>query len=463
MSLRKSSRIAIRSLLRFRLRTLLTILSLMIGVGTLLAAVAVGTGAEQSIARQVSAAGMNTILVTSGNSSQGLMWNYGEAEAPPDSPLKNPALLLQNTPDTQPGRGPATTLSLEDAYGINGIPGVQQVSASMHESLPVRYGTRTWAPQVRGEQAVLPEIRRAWVFPHGRFFSETEEQTGAAVAVLGSVSADRLFGKRNPVGKTITIASYRLRVIGVVDSGLWMLRPTENDGQFDAVYVPLLTAARILDRDHLDNILVSTSSTGDVEHVRQVIHDELRLRHRLDLDTPSDFTIASESDSAAAKGGRNDVARAIMGNMASLDHVTLTQLGQTLESTGHTMSYLLASIAAVSLVVGGIGIMNIMLLSVTERTKEIGIRRAVGAQSREVMQQFLLESMLLSSSGGALGIALGLLVSAAIAMRLRWSTELSWSVVALSFAVSTVIGVLFGYYPARQAARVEPMTSLRYE
>ncbi|HEY0263636.1 MAG TPA: ABC transporter permease [Granulicella sp.] len=465
MSLRQSSFIALRCLRRNRLQTLLTIASLMIGVGTLLATVAVGIGAQSSITSQVQAAGMNIILIHSGNFRAAREWRNSQIEDQPDNPLKNPAFTMQDDPEMLGGKGAATTLSLDDAAAIRALPKVQAVSAAMHDTMMATAGSATWVPQVRGEQAALIEIRRAWVLRHGRFFTAQEEAQSAPVAVLGSVAADHLFGTRNPVGESIALHGQSFRVIGVIASGSWMVPASQGDGQFDAIYLPAGTAQRLFGRTWLDDITLSTVSTGDVSVIVKEVQRFLRERHHLDKTMAADFTVMSQADQTITKGeaGRGDWARAIMDNAVSLDHVTLAQLGKKLETTGRTMSWLLASIAAVSLVVGGIGIMNIMLLSVTERTHEIGIRRAVGAQSGDVMEQFLIEAVLLSGCGGLLGIALGMVAAAMIAHMAHWATELSWPAIALSFTISTAIGVLFGFYPARQASRVDPMTALRYE
>ena len=198
--------------------------------------------------------------------------------------------------------------------------------------------------------------------------------------------------------------------------------------------------------------------------VAKAITDLLRVRHHIGARTPDDFTVTNQARQALARGGmRPEVARAVVGNVAGLEKVTLEQLGKTLDRASATMTALLASIATVSLVVGGIGIMNIMLLSVIERTREIGIRRAVGARSHDVLLQFLLESVTLSVAGGLLGILIGCLISLLISRSLQWSATISFLSVALSFGVSAAIGIFFGYYPARQASRVAPLTSLRYE
>ena len=479
-----------------------------IGVATVLAMVAVGSGAQRSIASQVRAAGMNVIVVSSGNYRAAQQWtNIGEPEGPvawhPDShaplvrdgvlrdelerprlrlvqdglpgensapsststpEMRNPTLTNKERPENLAGLGAATTLSLADADYIRSMPGVQSVSGSVHENMRVVTGSSNWIPQVRGEQASLADIRRAWVFPHGRFFSAGEEAEQAQVAVVGSVAAKGLFGDRDPVGESITMHGQSFRVIGVVASGSWMVASAPGDGQFDAVYIPVGAAQRLLERNNLDNITVSTLSTGDVARLAKDISAVLRVLHHLTNTMANDFTVLSEAHTAMARGGlRTDISKDMMSNTDILDQVTLAQLSKTLESAGRTMSALLASIAAVSLIVGGIGIMNVMLLSVTERTREIGIRRAVGARSGDVMLQFLLEAVILSIGGGLLGIALGAGASAMIAHVVRWSTELSVGAIALSFTISAAVGILFGYYPAQQASRVTPITALRYE
>ena len=498
MAYPKSLAIALSSLRRNRLQTILTTLGMMIGVGTVLVMVAVGSGAEQSISTQVRAAGMNVIEISSGNYRMPQQWtSQGEGEQPaawlpgsrlllndavfrpPTTPLlrrvqgipipgsdpgSNPIQNAERDPSNFGGLGAATTLHLADADAIAALHGVQTVSAGVHENVTLDTGTTRWTTEMRGEQSSLPAIRRAWILPHGRFFTTREDDAHAPVAVLGSVAGEHLFGTANPVGQTITLRGTPFRVIGVLASGSWMVPSATGDHQFDAIYIPVQTAQHLLARPYLDTILLATASTGDVTRLTKQISAELRQRHHLGPSTPDDFTVASQARTAIARGGmRTDISRAMIGNADNLDKVTLAQLSKTLEQAGRTMAVLLASIAAVSLIVGGIGIMNIMLVSVTERTREIGIRRAVGAQSAEVMQQFLLEAILLSLGGGLLGILLGSAAAALVARLGGWSVELSWIAIVVSFTLSAAIGVLFGYYPARQASRLSPMNSLRYE
>ena len=481
-----------RSLRRNRLQTLLATVGMTIGVGTVLVMIAVGSGARRSITSQVRAAGMNIVVVNSGNYKMPQQWtSQGEAEEPAaytrdtlhasvndgvyrsgthmrlrrmqSDPAHNPIQSAERDVENLGGLGAAKTLSLDDAAAIAEIGGVQAVSGGMHDNTFAGRGNSSWLTQLRGEQASLPAIRRAWVMTHGRFFTAREDDTHARVAVLGSVVAEHLFGVRNPVGEDLFMHGIRFRIIGVIASGSWMVPAASGDGQFDAVYVPVHVAQDLLRRANLDSLTVSTESTGDVTRVSKVLTALLRERHHLG-GLPDDFTIASEAHAAIAHGGmRTDISRAMMGNANNLDKVTLEQLSKTLEQASRTMAMLLASVATVSLVVGGIGIMNIMLLSVTERTREIGIRRAVGAQSLDMMQQFLMEALILSLGGGVLGIALGAVGAMLVTHLGQWSVQLSPAAIVLSFTVSATIGIAFGYYPAQQASRVSPMTSLRYE
>src|SRR5207237_5873726 len=235
------------------------------------------------------------------------------------------------------------------------------------------------------------------------------------VVVLGTVAADRLFGADNAVGRTISIWKQPFRVVGVVTTASWMVAPAPGDDQFDAVYIPFTTVHRLLNLTKLNDITITAASTGEVSRIMNDVTMLLRARHRITDETPDDFTVTTQARQALAKGGlRPDVARAVVGNVSGLDKVTLEQLGKTLDRATRTMTALLAGIAAVSLLVGGIGIMNVMLLSVTERTREIGIRRAVGARARDVRSQFVLEAVALSVAGGVIGIAVGLAAARAM-------------------------------------------------
>jgi putative ABC transport system permease protein len=486
MGLPTSTIIAWKSLRRNRLQTALTMLGMSIGVATVLAMISLGSGAQRAIQDQVKAAGMNVILVTAGN-------YQGKKDRPADDAIEMGALrreamgqphlvkagfhpeddpfavhdhptARQRLGDSEAGLGAAATLTIDDADAIRKITGVQYVCEGVHENVHVVSGDTRWFTRVHGDGSTLPSIRRAWTFTFGEFFSARQERRNEQVVVLGSVVASKLFGQENPVGKTVSLWKQDFKVMGVVTSSSWMVTPEAGDDQFDAVYIPVTTMQHLLNLSKLNDITVTTASTGDVTHVSKLITNLLRTRHGIGSDRPDDFTVASQASGALTKGGlRPDVASAVTGNVAGLDKLTLDQLGKTLDKSSRTMTALLASIATVSLIVGGIGIMNIMLLSVTERTREIGIRRAVGAKASEVLMQFIMESVTLSVVGGLIGIGIGVTSAVAISHAVQWSTTISPMAIGLSFGISAMIGVFFGYYPAKQASQVAPLASLRYE
>jgi putative ABC transport system permease protein len=355
-------------------------------------------------------------------------------------------------------------LTISDADAIRKVSGVQYVSEGIHENEHIVFGDKRWFTRMHGDDVAMPLIRRAWTFPHGRYFNRREEANAEQVIVLGSIVSEKLFGDANPVGSTVKLWHQPFKVVGVINSGSYLMAPTPGDDQFDAIYLPVTTVQRLLNLSKLNDITITTVSTGDVSSVSKTVTDLLRVRHRIGFRQPDDFTVTSQARQALAKGGmRPEVARAVVGNVSGLEKVTLEQLGKTLDRASATMTALLASIATVSLIVGGIGIMNITLLSVTERTREIGVRRAVGARASDVLAQFLMESIILSVTGGLLGIIIGYIASGSLSRFLQWSTSVSFTSVLLSFGVAAAVGIFFGYYPARQASRVLPITSLRYE
>ncbi len=479
MSAQRNIAIAIKALRRNKLQTVLTMTGMTIGVSTVLTMVALGSGAQKAIQDQVRAAGMNVIVVKSGNYHVKQQWLQNDiAEEPtaytPDEPStvgQWPMGAQQDSfgarsgdSDDAAGLGGAQTLSVVDAAEIRKLPGVQYASAGEHDNVRATVDGRTWFTRLHGVETSMPGIKRSWAFPHGRFFNAREEKRGANVAVLGSIVSEKLFGKNDPTGQSITIRGEKFEVIGAVVSSTWMELAETGDDQFDAIYIPISTAQRFFRRPYLDVITITTASTGEVTKVSKAAKTLLRKRHGLGESMPDDFVVNTQVKKTVGNGGlRTDLLKAMMGNVDGLEKVTLEQLGKTLAEANQTMTALLASIAAVSLIVSGIGIMNIMLLSVTERTREIGIRRAVGARSSDVMLQFLYEAILLSASGGALGIVLGVVASNSISQFLHWSTSVSVGAVLIAFGISAITGILFGYYPARAAAKVTPMTSLRYE
>ena len=485
MSIGPSLAIALRALSRNKLQTALTTIGMTIGVATVLTMIALGTGAQAAIEQQVRAAGMNLIVVKAGNykpkteDDLGGVVDHQAAVGqgfspavllasfhPEDDPMEkhDHPTSRQRLGDVEAGLGAAATLTPADADAIRGLPGVQYVSEGIHENVHAVAGDKRWFTRLHGGDVELPSIKRSWTFTAGRFFTEREQSRRAAAVVLGSFAAQKLFGDANPVGREVLLWKQPFQVVGVVSSGSWMVAPAAGDDQFDALYVPFTTIHQLLNLSKLNDITITAASTGEVTRVAKDVTELLRARHRIAEKDPDDFTVMTQARQSLARGGlRPDVARAVVGNVGGLEKVTLQQLGRTLDRAMKTMTALLASIAAVSLIVGGIGIMNIMLLSVTERTREIGIRRAVGARAGDVLRQFLVEAVALSVIGGIAGIVLGAIASGVIAQLLRWSTSLSPTSIVISFAVAAAVGVFFGYYPARQASRLDPIEALRYE
>src|SRR3954453_14148952 len=415
MTVGSSLSIALRALSRNKLQTALTTIGMTIGVATVLTMIALGTGAEAAIEQQVRAAGMNLIVVTAGNykaktedDGGGVVDHQGQLAPSPQPPAPIPDVVLagfhpeddpmekhdhptarQRLGDVEAGLGAAATLTPADADAIRQVRGVQYVSEGIHENVHAVAGDKRWFTRLHGGDVALPSIRRSWTFTAGRFFTEREQSRRAAVVVLGAFAAEKLFGDANPIGRQLLLWKQPFQVVGVVSSGSWMVGAAAGDDQFDAVYVPFTTIPQLLNLSKLNDITITAASTGEVTRVSKDVTDLLRARHRIGAKDPDDFTVATQARQSLARGGlRPDVARAVVGNVAGLEKVTLEQLGRTLDRATKTMTALLGSIAAVSLLVGGIGIMNIMLLSVTERTREIGIRRAVGARAGDVLRQF---------------------------------------------------------------------------
>ena len=497
MKLENSWRLALKALRKNKLQTILTMTGMTIGVATVLTMIALGSGAQTAIQDQVRSAGMNLIVVKAGNYQV-------KQDAPPDEAIEfaayRPArpgwvlksavytpgsgahltrvfhpeddpmavhdhpLARQRLGDSEAGLGAAATLTIGDADEIRKMKGVQYVSEGIHENAHVAFGATRWFTRMHGDDVSQPLIRRAWNFPHGRYFNKGEQQGAENVMVIGQVVSQKLFGEANPVGKTVTIWNQPFKVVGEIGSSSWMVQPAAGDDQFDAIYIPVTTVQKLLNLSKLNDITITTKSTGDVTPVSKMITTLLRSRHKIGPKAADDFTVTSEARKALQGGGmRPDVTAAVTGNVSGLEKVTLSQLGKTLDRASETMTALLTSIAGVSLLVGGIGIMNIMLLSVTQRAKEIGIRRAIGARSKDVLTQFILEAMILSLAGGLLGIVIGCVASSFISGLVNWSTKVSPAAVLISFGVSAAIGIFFGYYPARQAAAVLPIQSLKHE
>ena len=484
--------VALKALGRNRLQTGLTMLGITVGVATVLAMMAVGAGAQRAIEQQVRAAGLNQITIRAGNwrpkvtESDEAVAHQGDAREslthpldrirgdvvkaafhPEDDPMEkhDHPTARQRLGDLEAGLGSAATMTFDDADAIRKIDGVQYVAGGIHENVRVHAGTKRWFTRMHGTDVMMPSIKRAWTFTGGRFFTEREQDRASQVVVLGQIVVDRLFGAGgNAVGQTVTLWNQPFEVVGVVTSATWVVQPAPGDDQFDAVYMPYTTTQRLLNLSKLNDITVTAESSGDVSRLSREITKLLRVRHGIGDNDPDDFTIITQATKALTTGGLPpSVARAVAANVAELEKVTLEQLALTMERASKTMTWLLAAVAAVSLLVGGIGIMNITLLSVTERTREIGLRMAVGARGKDVMRQFLFEAVVISAAGGLLGIIVGVIASVGIARSLQWATVVSPLSVLLAFGVATVVGVFFGWYPARRAARLDPIVALRRE
>jgi putative ABC transport system permease protein len=406
MSLLMTFIVALKALRRNAMRTALTALGMIIGVAAVIVMVAIGTGASASIQNQIRSAGSNIVVVSAGSGGYG--------------PVRQ-------------GQGAVTTLTADDADAIRReVPGIRYLSPGINTRTQIVSESSNWNTQVQGTGSDLAAIR-SWPTQFGSFFAEEDVTRAAKVAVLGSVTRDQLFGPgADPTGDTIRIKNQPFQVIGVLTSKGQAAMGQDQD---DTVIVPFTTVQKkLLGVQHVNSITVSAEDGVPLDGMTEQIASLLRTRHRIQPGADDDFMVR-----------------------------TLEEMASVLTSTTNTMTYLLAGIAAVSLIVGGIGIMNIMLVSVTERTREIGLRLSVGARDVDVLLQFLVEAIVLSLAGGAIGIALGFGISYAVATVLQWSAVVTPSAVALSFGVAAAIGVFFGFYPARKAARLNPIDALRYE
>jgi putative ABC transport system permease protein len=515
MTLSSSFSLALKTLRRNGLRSCLTLLGITIGVGAVLTMVAVGNGARASIEDQVTAAGMNVITVTAGNyrmkgedagggvvdhqarveewemgppsplrgfGAAGTSDRFGVRSAvyhpdnqfafrmighPEDDPMEkhNHPTARDRLGDSAAGLGSAATLTRSDADAIRAeVKGVQYVAAGVHESVRVVSGGKRWFTRLHGTESDMASIRRTWSYKYGRFFSARESNQGDQVVVLGSVVYDKLFEPgTSPENATVMLWNQPFRVAGVINSTSWAGSGAVGDDQFDAVYVPLTTVHRMLNLSKLNTITVTARSAADTTRVSKDVTTLLRARHNIAEASPDDFVVRTQASAALGKGLNPQVARAIAGNVPGLEEVTLEQLSTTLERSSRTMTALLASVASVSLLVGGIGIMNVMLLSVTERTREIGLRMAVGARGRDVLLQFMAEAVTLSLVGGIIGVLVGLAAAGSVRQALKWATVISPGAIVIALIVAVIVGVTFGLYPARQASRLDPIDALRFE
>jgi putative ABC transport system permease protein len=399
-------KVGLKAILRNKLRSSLTMLGIIIGVGCVIAMIAVASGASSSIQSSITALGTNFIMIF-------------------------PGAVTQSGARIFTGQ---STLTPDDAVAIRTeCPSVAYASPGIRSAGQVVAGEFNWGTTIQGVGLDWPFIR-AWNLAEGTFFSESDVKGASKVAVLGTTAADALFPEGGAVGHTIRIRNVPFRVVGVLEK---KGSNTQGQDQDDVVVIPYSTAMKRMEVGHRNRIGVIYASAVSVDRVAQAqkeIETLLRQRQRLAPGQENNFMMRSQEEMASTAA----------------------------EST-RTMSMLLGTVAAISLLVGGIGIMNIMLVSVTERTREIGLRMAIGAKGRHVLAQFLLEAVVLSIVGGAVGVVLGVAASYLISRIAGWPVEIRPDAVALAFGFAALVGIFFGFYPARKAARLDPIEALRYE
>jgi len=395
-------KVGLKSLLANKLRSLLAMLGIIIGVGAVIAMLAMGAGAKGQIMARISAMGTNLLIVRPGQAgSRGVM------------------------------SGTTQNLTLADAQAlVSDAPGIARVAPTVSGSAQVKYLNRNNRTNVVGTSSTYLPIRNFEV-EHGRSLTEQEVEGMARSALLGPTTAETLFEAENPLGKTVKINGINFKVAGV-------LKSRGDQGWFnpdDQVIVPYTTAMnQLFGLDYLREIDVQATDDADLKEVQKAITTVLRKRHRLQEGTEDDFHVRNQAD-----------------------------ILETANEVSQTFTVLLAGIASISLLVGGIGIMNIMLVTVTERTREIGVRMAIGAKRKNIRMQFLLESLIISGIGGLIGVAAGFAAAMGVSRLTQFSTAVEMKSVLLSLAFSAAVGVFFGYYPARRAAMLDPIEALRYE
>ena len=408
MNIYAASKVAYRSLRANKMRSILTMLGMIIGVAAVIAMVAIGAGANERISAQIASIGSNLIMILPGSTTSGGL---------------------------RSGFGGAPTLTMGDARAIGKeLPSVGLATPTIRNASPVVYGNQNWSTIIQGVTPEFFQIRE-WMLTAGRYFTAAEVDSAAKVVVLGQTVSDNLFGEENPIGKIVRIKRVPFTVVGKLER---KGQSPQGQDQDDVVVIPITTAQKkLFGSVHIGTvgvILVQAVDGPSVKDAEKQTTDLLRQRHRIGPGQDPDFSVRNLSEMLAVA-----------------------------EASTRIMSLLLGAIASVSLLVGGIGIMNIMLVSVTERTREIGIRMAVGARERDILLQFLIEALVLAVTGGSIGILAGVGGSWIISRFAGWSTLVSPGAILLAFGFSAAVGIFFGFYPARKASRLDPIEALRYE
>jgi putative ABC transport system permease protein len=397
-------RIAFKALGRNKMRTVLTMLGMIIGVAAVITMVALGAGAQAQIADQIKGAGTNTITIFPGTVNAG---------------------------GVQTGAGGNSKLTGADADMLRAIPLVAYVAEGIQSRQQMIFGNQNWSSTVVGTNIDFVQVK-SWPMKSGAFFSDQDVRGATKVVALGTNVAEMLFADADPVGETIRIKNQPFRVIGVMaQKG----SSSSGQNQDDQVFIPWTTLTKKIQRqDNLQYIITSTESADDVDNAKAAIEAGLREAHKITPGVPDDFRAQTQEDMVAVRS-----------------------------ETTQTMTTLLASVAAVSLMVGGIGIMNIMLVSVTERTREIGLRLAIGARSKDVLSQFLTEAIVISLFGGLLGIALGYGSAEFVKWYAAWPAVVPANAVVMSVGFASAVGIVFGFWPAKKAAGLDPIEALRFD
>ncbi|MBM3775079.1 MAG: FtsX-like permease family protein [Acidobacteria bacterium] len=405
MTLLMILRVSLKALVRNKMRTFLTMLGIIIGVATVITMLAIGTGARASVEANIASLGTNVLFVSAGSSKSGGVRGGGASNS---------------------------NFTVDDVMAIEKeCPAVRAVAPMTRDGVQAVYGDQNWQTSVVGTGPGYPMVRN-WKVVVGRFFGDDDVRAASKVCVLGQDVVKELFGGDDPIGQTIRIKHIPFRVIGILDE---KGESSYGGSQDDVIVVPYTTVLKRITRN--DNIrwsMISARSAEETDEAKDQITALLRQRHRLTPDDDDDFTIRSQAEFAKAA-----------------------------DESGKIFQLLLGGIASVSLLVGGIGIMNIMLVSVTERIREIGIRMALGARGRDILMQFLVEAVMLSLVGGLIGIMLGYSLALLASGYSEWPLMVSPDSVAMSFGFAAVVGIFFGLYPAVKASRLDPIQALRHE